>query len=404
MKFPYKIKEDLSSEEVKMWETVYKDTSSDWDRTSEEGIWRRTQSALKDGSSADEVLGERKRMVHYNYKYDLFRDDVVGGYALCLKDFYLWIYYTLPSEEDLFQIIGFTEKIGIAGWKIINENNNNRVYTKGDLLLHVEKRTSHKDGYFDYEIYFSSPEFVRNKEIKEKPWNILKTGVRARGKRNDVFIAYSEELLKSLLPAQVELGCGPSIESGIPPLHFLHDAYSVTEDFKTKKFIFNPRDDTLLNKMLFNTEEYFPVLTRMFKTAFEKSPGIFYKTLQKMYNEGYFLGEVINNNFDLMPSKVGLKEKFIRRFEEAHIAPKFIFHPQVKSLFVFGLHADRRKTQESARKNGLKIVYIDTEGFVVDGGFHPYPLENLCVQDYLYKEEAGIAICNMYNLLKSKEV
>ena len=102
-----------------------------------------------------------------------------------------------------------------------------------------------------------------------------------------------------------------------------------------------------------------------------------------------------------MPSKVGLREKFIRRFEESHISPKFTFHPQAKSLFVFGLHADRRKTQEAARKKGLKIVYIDTEGFLVDDKFYPYPLENLEAGDYLYKENASKAIRSMFNWLNN---
>jgi hypothetical protein len=404
MKFPYKVKEKLSAEEMDVWKNVYCDSFSDWDRKSEESIWRRTQSTSKNDLLNKDFLGGRKRMVHYNYKYDLFCDAVPGEYSIYLKDFYLWIYYTLPLEEDLFKMIDFVKKVDSAGWKLINKNNNNRIYTKENLFLHAEKSPADADGYFNYEVYLSSPDFNRNREIKEKPWNILKTGVRECGKRSDNFIAYSGELLRDLLPAQVELGCGPSTESGIPPLHFLHDVYSVTKDFKTKKFILNPSDDVLLGKVLFNTEEYFPVLTKMFRTAFEKRPGIFYQTLKKMYDKGYFVGEVINNNFDLMPSKVGLKEKFIRRFEETHIAPKFTFHPQAKSLFVFGLHADRRKTQEAARKRGLKIVYIDTEGFTVDGTFYPYPLENLCAEDYLYKEEAGIAICNMYNLLNNKKI
>src|SRR5262249_55431640 len=53
------------------------------------------------------------------------------------------------------------------------------------------------------------------------------------------------EQIAELLPAQLELGCGPSIEAGIPHLSTLHRIYGVSRaDYG---FVFRPEHDGLLS-------------------------------------------------------------------------------------------------------------------------------------------------------------
>ncbi len=399
MNFPYIVKENLSKKEIELWEDVYACKDKDRDRTLEEGLWRRTQSKENEHLSGwTKTNNQKKRLVHYLYRYGLHGSKSKN---LVLKDFYIWIFYTLPKKEDLFEKIDFNRRIKKTSWEVLSKNKNNIVLKNGMLYLHIKKKDSETKQCIDYEFSFTSENYNPTDEIKSRPWTILKTGIREKQKNNTKPKDFCIKQLQQLLPAQVELGCGPSMENGIQPLHYLHDVYSVSEDFRTKKFILCPTKDVLLNKLLFDIENIFPVLTSMFLRSFETDPNAFYKHLKKMFDRGFFVGDIINNNFDLIPSKLALKEKFIRRFDEQHIVPEINFHPKARSLFVFGLHADRRKTQEAARKKGLKIVYIDTEGFDIDGVFYDYPLENTQKDDILYKEKAGIAIQNMYEYLNN---
>lgn len=398
MKFPYSVEENLSDKQISVWKEFYLEKSADWSRTQEEGIWRRTKS--KENALMSDFTSESdytKRMLHYKYEYDLNEE----GKRLCLKDFYLWVFYTLPKGNLYFNSEEFSRSLKESNWILKGHNPKNKFYYKGDLELHFKTIDSELEEFISYEFSFTSKNLTISQEVKQRPWNILKTGIRKKGVHEDRHQDFKLEILKDLLPAQVELGCGPSIENNIPPLHFLHEVYAVTEDFQTKKFIFDPEKDTLLNGVLFDTESYFKILTKMFRISFLEKPRKFYLLLKDLHKQGFFVGDIINNNFDLMPTKVGLKEKFIRRFEEAHVAPQFKFDPRAKALFVFGLHADRRKTQAAARKKGLKIVYIDTEGFFVGDKFYPYPLENITHKDYLYKERATKAIQAISDYLKT---
>jgi hypothetical protein len=399
MKFPYIVKKDLSKDELNTWSTVYEKHDECRDRTMEEGLWRRTQDERnKDLSGWGSDEDKKRRLIHYYYKYDVSKTEKGGD--LVLKDFYLWVFYTLPESQDLFEAIDFENRIKETKWDIALRNNNNMILHQGGLHLHVQKRPSQIQGYFDYDFTFTSDNFNPSDEVKDRPWVILKTGIRKKDRRLGTPKSFSFEMLKDLLPAQVELGCGPSMESGIQPLHYLHDVYSVSEDFKTKKFVLDPDKDAILKGLLFDTESIFPELTAMFRRSFETEPGEFYQYLKKMFEKGYFVGDIINNNFDLLPAKLELTENFVRKFDEQHILPKFEFEPEAKSLFVFGLHADRRKTQAAAREKGLQVVYVDTEGFYIGDVFHEYPLEGTQENDILYKEKAGASIKQMFDHLE----
>ena len=63
------------------------------------------------------------------------------------------------------------------------------------------------------------------------------------------------------------------------------------------------------------------------------------------------------------------------------------FDQNAKSLLVVGCHADRRGIEKRARERGLKIIYIDPEGWWVDGKFLAYPLESPQHTDLIYRND-----------------
>jgi hypothetical protein len=73
--------------------------------------------------------------------------------------------------------------------------------------------------------------------------------------------------LAEYLPFHVELGCGPSLESGIPALHHLHDLYCVT-DLQTGKFIFGGTEDNLIARILEQPFDELKSLTKLFQASF----------------------------------------------------------------------------------------------------------------------------------------
>ena len=68
--------------------------------------------------------------------------------------------------------------------------------------------------------------------------------------------------------------------------------------------------------------------------------------------------------------------------------PELQFDPKAKSLMVIGCHADRRGIERRARERGLKIIYVDPEGWWVDGKFFNYPLESPQSTDIVFKKTA----------------
>jgi hypothetical protein len=89
-----------------------------------------------------------------------------------------------------------------------------------------------KDGfprhYESMEVCVFSAGVKKTRAFLRKPWDILASGIRQKDIRGNPQLNQWNEI-ESLFPAQVEIGCGPSVEAGIPPLHFLHSAYKITD-------------------------------------------------------------------------------------------------------------------------------------------------------------------------------
>jgi hypothetical protein len=142
-------------------------------------------------------------------------------------------------------------------------------------------------------------------------------------------------------------------------------------------------------------------LADLYCKCFDAKPTSFLLGLKKLHDEGLIVGDIITNNYDGLAARVGLKEKYVRRFDDNHIFPRINFHPKARSLLVVGCHADRRHIQAAARTKGLKVIYIDPEGFYEDDGFTEYPIEGPQSCDMLYRRTAAEAMSDIISQLSA---
>ena len=218
-------------------------------------------------------------------------------------------------------------------------------------------------------------------------WNIAQAGLRTSAKRTDPEYIENADKLVDLFPCQLELGCGPSYEAGVYPLHTLHDIYSINEPF-TKVFIMDAARDTFIAGLISNPIKSFEKTTEFYSKVVTAKLTDFYYTLQKIYKTGHVVGPILTNNFDGLHLRLGIPEIFIRTYDEVDVLPKLKFHPDAKTLLVIGCHADRRGIERRARERGLKVAYVDPEGWWVDGNFISYPLESPQKGDLILKKGA----------------
>ncbi|MFC8716051.1 hypothetical protein [Kitasatospora sp. NPDC057198] len=208
--------------------------------------------------------------------------------------------------------------------------------------------------------------------------------------------------LAGLLPFQVKIGCGTSIEAGIPPLHFLHEVYRVTARkdnalTQSHPFTMAPGDDLLVQEMLLDPAGKGESLVAMFRACFTAEPTAAHRAMRALQEAGAIVGPVITHNFDLLPARAGLAECFVRRYDQR--VPEIELHPKAKALLVIGLHADRRWVQERARAAGTKVVFVDPEGLEENGVFKEYPIEGAQTGDVIVRQQAIPALERLCELL-----
>ena len=123
-----------------------------------------------------------------------------------------------------------------------------------------------------------------------------------------------------------------------------------------------------------------------------------YKNFGELYKKGYFKGIVYNNNFDRLVKRMDIPENILRIYDLDSYIADCTFENDVKSLICMGCHADRRKVESQARADGLKVIFIDPEGFYENDGFVPYPIEGPKDGDIIWKTTFE----NAMNELKNK--
>ena len=366
---PYLVQSNLSSEQHKNCCQRF-GYSAEWDRSVRENVWRRHQEDKNKEASGWKIGDHRRRLVHFKDKYGLQGNDFY------LTSTYLFLSLKLPKKElRLYQ-----EKI-CDTWRQSNTLQLKMVESKVHIADMQHGRETPPD-YSNLDVWlYSEPVSDR---VLDKPWKILKTGIRERrpaGRPTTI----NRADLEQFFPAQIELGCGPSIETGIPPLNYFHNLFSLQ---KNGKFVFAADDDQLLD-VFSDPAEWYSRAVVMHRQCLLAEPSPFYHKLKCLHDEGRIVGPILNNNFDGLPLSVGLEEFSLRQYDEDGLYPSIKFHPNAKSLIVIGSHADRRNCQAHARNHGLTVVYIDPEGYTIGDKFAPYPVESPQDQDYILRIPAS---------------
>lgn len=400
VQFPYVV-EPLSNDQLETW-NVYYAGRHDRDRRTEEGIWRRTQAPENaEQSGWSEGSGHRRRIVHYRYGYD------VVDAVLQMNSFYLYHCSTYPIAEIDNHEMRLRGDLTAGGWSL-----DDGVWRRGDLECRVTRFEVHpEDAAVDRQVPadFHSLEAVLTSrghdpatEIRHLPWHVLNGGMRVKDSPGNPTVVPDLRLLAEHLPFQVEVGCGTSVEAGIPPLHRLHEIYRVTGRHDSRPgakdpFILDSDSDTLLAEVIRRPEDKFVEFTEMLRICLGAAPTPALQVLRRLADAGYLVGPVITNNFDVLCARAGLDECFVRRYDQK--IPDIKLLSQARALLVIGNHADRRKVETRARECGMAVFFLDPEGFWVDGEFAPYPLEGPQTADYLCRSSADQGLRDLEKLL-----
>jgi hypothetical protein len=406
MFLPYPVIEQLSPEQVTTWEKHFAGTGHERPRSIEEGIWRRTQDpANAEQSGWSEDNAGRRRVVHYRYRYDL--DYTFPVPRLVLSDLYLFVSHLAPDGEIKAHAKDIGDWLAEGRWR-----EQNGAWHRGDLVATVVEHDVHPqdqradrdtpEGFRSVDVLITSEGFTVPRALRNLPWDVLAGGMRVKDQRGNPTIAEDISGLLDFLPFQVEVGCGTSIEAGVPPLHFLHEVYRVTARkdnalTQSHAFTLTPQADTLVKEMLLDASGKAGDLTRMFAACFVAEPTPAHEALKALHDAGHMVGPVITHNFDTLSARAGLDEVFVRRYDQK-IPPVPLLN-QAKALLVIGLHADRRSVQARAREKGMKIFYIDPEGLMENGLFKEYPIEGARDEDVVVRQQAIPALADLRRLL-----
>lgn len=399
MQFPFTLIPNLSDELLERYRRHVDSDASGWHRRFTESIWRRHQhpsNARLSGWTGPE--DKKRRLLHFFDEYGLEGRDFV------LRHAYLVMNVTLPREHVDEYEVTIREGLRQGEWQELGAGR----FLRGDLEATLTRRRLHP---MDMERKHVIPAHFENLDVvvktasyrppdgwAERPWRVFfDVGLRKTLTRQEpTFI--EPERLKAFFPAQLELGCGPSIEAGIPHLSTLHRIYGVSQ--ANYGFIFRAQHDGLLS--LFRAPEAkYREMTDIYRACLVAGSTDFYAHLSRLHHEGHLVGPVITNNFDSQCAVLGLPEVSLRRYDWGPYYPTIDYDPRAKSLLVVGVHADRRLVQMRARERGLTVVYVDPEAYVApDGGRIPYPVEAPQAGDFFVRATASDA----FNRLAREEM
>ena len=391
MKLPVVLCRALPLEYERRWHRYYV-LPSDRNRAQEEGIWRRTQRRENASESGwRDPSDQRRRIVYYLHDFDIRQYPT--HVDLVMHQVYLFYSLSLPLAELSADLRRIKAALVRGGWSRQHRVASGEYWTLADLSCTLSTYAQHPE---DIEAgrelpkdYASFDLTIRTESVgavePRLPWRVLSEGMRIKDERDHPCEIPSLSLMKNLTPFHVEVGCGVSIEAGIPALQHLHELYRVT-DLSTGQFIFGGSQDDLVERLLLAPPEELTKLGELFRSSFLAEPTQAHKALLALRDAGHLLAPVMTNNFDGLMHRIGLQEVFLRRYDEA--VPVVEFHPEAKCLLVIGSHADRRRVQARARMRGLPVVYLDPEGYWVDDRFVAYPLEGPRADDFLCRDTA----------------
>lgn len=392
MKFPYKICK-LTNNEVNIFNKYFA-TKGEFVF---EGIWFRSQEEVnKNVSGYIDNTTRNRRTIHYNHVF------YVKDNYLMVKSSYIYLSIRLNNNEYdkyLNDIINTLENN--------NYIKNNNIYIKDNLNIMINKYDKHPydeiiDNYKTVDIVVKSDNLNNTDKLFNQVWNLQVKGIRERDTRGNPKYINDFNELKEYFPMAVELGCGPSIEAGVMPLYKLHEIYKV-QRHSDGKFYFGT-SDTLIKQIIEKDNVKFDEFYEIIAECIKAKPTNFHYNLKKMYDKKLFTMNLFNNNFDRLCKRIGINENILRVYKIENYFPKVIFDKDVKALLCIGTHADRRFIQRQARNQGLKIIYVDPEGFNTDNEFFKYEIEGAKDEDYILKMTASEFSQVIENILNEEDV
>ena len=392
MKFPYKICK-LTNNEVNIFNKYF----ATKDEFVFEGIWFRSQEEVnKNVSGYIDNTTRNRRTIHYNHVF------YVKDNYLMVKSSYIYLSIRLNNNEYdkyLNDIINTLENN--------NYIKNNNIYIKDNLNIMINKYDKHPydeiiDNYKTVDIIVKSDNLNNTDKLFNQVWNLQVKGIRERDTRGNPKYINDFNELKEFFPMAVEIGCGPSIEAGVMPLYKLHEIYKV-QRHSDGKFYFGT-SDTLIKQIIEKDNVKFDEFYEIIAECIKAKPTNFHYNLKKMYDKKLFTMNLFNNNFDRLCKRIGINENILRVYNIENYFPKVIFDKDVKALLCIGTHADRRFIQRQARNQGLKIIYVDPEGFNTDNEFFKYEIEGAKDEDYILKMTASEFSQVLENILNEEDV
>lgn len=392
MKFPYKICK-LTNNEVNIFNKYFA-TKGEFVF---EGIWFRSQEEVnKNVSGYIDNTTRNRRTIHYNHVF------YVKDNYLMVKSSYIYLSIKLNNNEYdkyLNDIINTLENN--------NYIKNNNIYIKDNLNIMINKYDKHPydeiiDNYKTVDIIVNSDNLNNTDKLFNQVWNLQVKGIRERDTRGNPKYINDFNELKEYFPMAVELGCGPSIEAGVMPLYKLHEIYKV-QRHSDRKFYFGT-SDTLIKQIIEKDNVKFDEFYEIVAECIKAKPTNFHYNLKKMYDKKLFTMNLFNNNFDRLCKRIGINENILRVYNIENYFPKVIFDKDVKALLCIGTHADRRLIQRQARNQGLKIIYVDPEGFNTDNEFFKYEIEGAKDEDYILKMTASEFSQVLENIINEEDV
>ena len=399
MRLPFAITTPLSGDLADRWVTEFEGFGGR-DRTIEEGIWRRTQDELNaEESGRLDERDARRRVLHYHYRFGL--TDHGEGAQLALETVYIYHSLALPRPDIDAMERRWNDALKLGGWVQAGAG-----WELGDLRVTIRRSHVHEEdqkagrllpqSYDALDAMLSSESQSMLEGRRSLPWEVLARGMRKRDVRGEPTYMPSLSELASHVPIQVELGCGVSTEAGVPPLHVLHDWYSVT-DHEDRAFIFGGPKDVLMEELLTDPFAALTKRSQMMAACLRAEPTPAHRALRALVDSGDVLGPILTNNFDGLHLRLGLEECYIRRYDED--VPFVPIHPETRALLVVGSHADRRKVQKRFRDQGLPVFFLDTEGFGELGSLNYYPIEGAQSVDSIRKAGAAEGLLELAEAL-----
>lgn len=402
MKFPIVVIPELTDRQLSRYHQHVNSDESGWHRKWTESIWRRHQhpsNARLSGWSSPEDA--KRRLIHFYDEYD------VVGRSFVLKNAYLWVNWTLPEPDIDGYDAAITSGLARGGWSQLESKQAGgafeRGFRRGDLLARVRRYRVHPEDaqrgvappahYRNLDLVVKNADYELDPAWGRRPWQVFhEVGLRKVLPRGNPQLI-EPEALTELLPAQLELGCGPSIEAGIPHLSNLHRIYGVS--LPNYGFIFNADQDGVL-ELLTDPEAKYRDMTDIYRACLVAGSTPFYRALTELRDKNLLVGPIITNNFDCQCADLGFPEISLRNYDWEPYYPKIPYHERARSLLVVGVHADRRLVQMRAREHGLKVVFIDPEEYVApDGSRIHYPVEAPQDQDYFVRMTASEALTRL---------